>query len=372
MTKHTYQLIINHSKSVPKPIMSSFGNNHRIEIHIRSTGIQIVAFSSAQKDPAGILYGEDALFSDALKKALLLYAVQYNHFLVISTASVLVDGESLAEYSMKEIGTPLVYSLSEGKLRSSFSSAWIIPGIKSAIASTCSSSYDGRFTALHALLAAKSDRYEIERFTYYWMAMNGLYNYIATEGEVLLKKYGAKELLGKEYRKLGFLDRCYGFEPFRPSGKNDDEINIHERRILWHLLPVIRSIPAEDIDEFCFACISSDESNKYIQQVLSAVRRMNDKYGYQEQYPVFPLLVVWLPYKIRCSSFHGERALPTFCYRDDNLLRSLRVINRILDIFLTEQLPLWLNSDESAVADRNNRLKNAALNPAYKTKNTSL
>ena len=28
--------------------------------------------------------------------------------------------------------------------------------------------------------------------------------------------------------------------------------------------------------------------------------------------------------------------------------------------------------DESAVADRNNRLKNAALNPAYKTKNTSL
>lgn len=372
MRKHTYQLIINHGKSVPKPIIASFGNNHRIKIHVRSTGIQIVAVSSAQKDPMNILYGEDALFSDALKKALLLYVVQYNHFLPISTASVFVDGESLTEYTLKGNGTPLIYSLSEGKLRLPFSSAWKADGIKSAIASTCSSSYDGRFTALHALLAAKSDRYEIERFTYYWMAMNGLYNYIAAEGEEQLKRYGAKVLLRKEHRKLGFLDRCYDHEPIRPSGKDDDERNLHEKRIYWHILPVIRSIPTEDIDEFCTACISSDESNKYIQQVIAAVHRMNDKYGYQEQYPVFPLLVVWLPYKIRCSSFHGERALPTFCYRDDNLLRALRVINRLLDLFLTEELPLWLDSDESSVADRNNRLKKAAFNPAYKTKNTSL
>ena len=372
MGKYIYQLIINHGERVPEPVMASFRRSRRIEIHISSTGIRIVVASSVQKNPAGILYGEDDLFADALKKALLLHVIEYHYYLTITAARVLVNGKSLAEYSLKKSGKPLVYSLSRGELRTPFSAAWNDPGIRSAISSTCSSSYDGRFNALHALLAAKSDHYEIKRFTYYWMAMNGLYNYIAAEGEELLRKYGAKELLSKEYRKLGFLDRCYGHEPFRPSGKNDDEINIHEERMLWYILPVIRSIPDEDTDGFCSACIASDESNKYIQQVSDAIQKMNTKYGYREQYPVFPLLVVWLPYQIRCSSFHGERALPTFCYRNDNLLSALRVINRLLDIFLTDQLPLWLNSDEPAVTDRNNRLRKAALNPAYKTKDTSL
>jgi len=368
MKRPVYQLIINQGRKVSKPIIAKFGNNIRIEIHIRSTGIVIQTASSAQKNPEDILNGNDSLFADALKKALQLYVIRYNRYLSITIAQVMIDDKLLSNYSLKDSGSPLVYSLSEGRLRENFTPTWNAEGITNVIARTSNSSYDGRFSALHALLAAKSNRYEIERFTYYWMAMNGLYNYIAAEGEKELKKYGAKELLGKEYRKLGFLDRCYDYEPIRPSGKDERDRGIHEKRIMWHVLPVIRSIPMDCIDDFCIACISSDETNEYVRQVLSAVKRMNEKYGYQEQYLIFPLLVVWLPYQIRCGSFHGEKALPTFCYSNDNLLKALRVINRLLDRFLTAQLPLWLDSDERLIENRQGRLEKAALNPAYKTK----
>ena len=368
MIKFNYQLIINKASKVEKPVIASYGNNKKIEIHIRSAGILISAISSSTKAPEDIMYGKDALFADILKKSLLLYTIRYNRFLTITTASVSVDGNQLAGYSMKEYGAPLIYSLSEGKLREPFTSDWNTMSIKTVIAKTSNSSYDGRFTALHALLAAKSDRYEIERFTYYWMAMNGLYNYIAAEGEKLLKTYGAKELLGREYRKLGFLDRCYNYEPIRPGGKDDHEKDIHDQRIMWYVLPVIRTIPTDQIDEFCTACISSNETNEHVQRIFAEINRMNEKYGYQEHYPVFPLMVVWFPYKIRCSSFHGENALPTFCYSDDALLNTLRVINRLLDGFLTSQLPLWLRSDDRAIEDRRIRLEKAALNPAYKTR----
>ncbi len=365
MKKFVYQLILNKGKIVSGPVIASFGNNHRIELHICASGALISAFSSAQKEPEDILNGNDTLFADALKKTLLLYVIRYNRFLSITKAVVTIDGIKRAEYSMNDMGLPLVYSLSNGKLRELFASEWNAASIKSVIACTSNSSYDGRFSALHALLAAKSDRYEIERFTYYWMAMNGLYNYIAAAGEKQAAASGIKLPVGGDAQKQDFMLRSLGYEPVCPSGIKQEK-NLHCKRIMWHILPVIRSISLDHIDEFCSACLSSDETDEYIQKIFSAINRMNEKYGYQEQYQVFPLMVVWLPYKIRCGSFHGENALPTFCYSDDNLLRALRVINRLLDRFLTGQLSFWLDSDKRVIEERQRRLEKAVMNPVYK------
>ena len=369
INKHTYQLIINQGKAVPKPCVASFGNNHKINLHIRSTGILISTVTSAEKDPEEIMFGRDPLFADALKKALLLYVIRFNRYISITTASVMINNTVRASYSLKNERYPLIYSLSEGRLREDFSPEWGKQNVRETITHTSGSRYDGRFTALHALLTAKSDRYEIERFTYYWMAMNGLYNYISAEGDRLIKSRGIKSILDTEQQKQAFMLKCLGYdEPVCPSGSDKHAKNLHSKRILWPLIPIIRTIPEEDIEDFYRACVASDKANRYTQQITAAIDRMNIKYDYHEQYDLFPLIVVWMPYKLRCGSFHGESALPTFCYSDDSIVRTLRVINRILDRFLTDQLPVWLASDEKTIEDRKARICKAADDPDFQKK----
>ena len=76
-------------------------------------------------------------------------------------------------------------------------------------------------------------------------------------------------------------------------------------------------------------------------------------------------MVIWVPYKLRCASFHGESSLPTFCYQQDAELRVIRVVNRLLDGFLTTELVKWLTDDETAQAECMTRIKQAIANPAY-------
>ena len=118
--------------------------------------------------------------------------------------------------------------------------------------------------------------------------------------------------------------------------------------------------------EFCRACLASDSSNEYVRRIQAGIARMNERYGYDEEYAILPLMLIWLPYQLRCGSFHGENALPTFCYWNDSIVRELSVINALLDMFLTEQLPLWLDTSEAAREEQQKRLQKGVSNPAYR------
>ena len=355
MKKHLYQLILNRGGKAARPVSASYGRNRSPEIHIRSDGIMISVVSTGEKDPREILNGQDGLFADLVRKALTLFAIRYNRFLDVKSAKVLADGTEQAAYSLKDSGQPLIYSLSDGELRLGFHSRWNTPGVSAVIAGTSKSSADSRFSALHALLIAKSDRFEIERFTYYWMAMNGLYSYVAAAGEKLAKELEKKRSIDKENEKLRFFAKCYGEEYLEING-NKKERKLQENRLVWQITPVIRSIPEGEIDAFCDACAASDDSNIHVRRITAATRNLNRLYGYETQYPVFSLMLLWYPYRLRCTSFHGESALPTFCYSDDNRIRELRVINRLLDRFLTDQLLAWLDPAVEAREQRREML----------------
>ena len=213
--KHCYELILNNGRQVRNRTEASFGQNRDVTLHISRDGVLITAYSAAVKEARGILDGSDLLFADAIRKALLIYVVRYNRYFSIRSAEVRIDAAPQASYSAKG-NEPLVYSLSEGKLRLSFGNWWQDPDVESAVAKTSKSAYDGRYAALHALLAAKSDRYEIERFTFYWMSMNGLYSYIAERGRkrLPLKPKGHKAL-GSECAEIGFLLGAAVMNPVR-------------------------------------------------------------------------------------------------------------------------------------------------------------
>lgn len=341
--------------------MVAFGRNRDISLHVCEDGILIVAYSSADKKADDILYGNDLLFTDAVRKALLIYAIRYGKYIGLIGAEVRIDSEIRASYSAKG-HEPLIYSLSEGKLRLPFGELWKDPDVESAIAKTSKSSYDGRFTSLHALLAAKSNRYEIERFTYYWMATNGLYGYMGGRCRELFSEKARKDRkTHSECTELGFLARCCGHEPCAvPNG--DNLPRAHTRQIRWHISAVLKRIRNDEVDDFCDACLTEDTSNGY----LSAIRAglTTESYDYHG-IPSWSLMLTGYPYWIRCESFHADSALPTFCYADDGDVKVLRVVNRLLDRFLTAELPGWISADERMVREHARRIEQAANHPCY-------
>ena len=199
----------------------------------------IVAYSTADKTADDILYGNDLLFTDAVRKALLIYAIRYGKYIGITSAEVRIDSERQAAYSTKG-NEPLIYSLCEGKLRLPFGGLWKDPDVESSIAKPARI---WRLSAsLHALLAAKSDRYEIERFTFYWMAMNGLYGYVGGRcREHFTEKARKGRPTHNECTELGFLARCCGHEPCAvPNG--DNMPRAHTRQIRWHISAILKRI----------------------------------------------------------------------------------------------------------------------------------
>ena len=143
LKKHSYELSLNSGHKVRNPIVSSFGQNYNIILHVSKDGILIVVYTSAGKTANDILYGNDLLFADAVRKALLIYTIRYNKYILIRYAEVKIDSEMQASYNAKG-NNPLVYSLNDGKLRLSFGDLWVKSDIESAIAKTSKYAYDGR------------------------------------------------------------------------------------------------------------------------------------------------------------------------------------------------------------------------------------
>jgi hypothetical protein len=68
--------------------VAAFGRNRDISLHVCEDGILIVAYSTADKTADDILYGNDLLFTDAVRKALLIYAIRYGKYIGITSAEV--------------------------------------------------------------------------------------------------------------------------------------------------------------------------------------------------------------------------------------------------------------------------------------------
>lgn len=337
LKKH-YELILNSGRKTAKPVAASFGNNRSIYIHLTTGGAYIEAYSSGTKEADAVLAGEDPLFSDIIRKTLLLYVLRYERHLEIKQADFLINGKSAGSYDSKTAGKPLIYCLHQGKLRLPFGNEWEKESVTGKIATTSRSGYGYLFSALHALLAAKSDHFESERFTFYWMAMNALYTWYYEQNKPDSKNKGRP---GEE-EKQSLLARRHGYETTRldlsqiPKEKREK----HKKRILDRIRAILKRIPETDIEDFCNACFNSNPENQYVRQILAGLK--DDERGYDYSMPVFPLMLFWVPYQIRCASFHAEAALPTYCFEKDRDLQVIRVLNRLLDCFLTKELALWI------------------------------
>lgn len=356
---HDYVFVINNGSIVKKPIVASYGNNKCIELHLTEKGIVIHTRSSAVKEADNILRGKDSLFADAIKKSLLLYAIIFGKNIYIKNAKIFINGNEISSYAYETERMPLIYSLNEGKLKEIFGKNWNDPSVVSQIATTCKSNYNSLFSALHALLAAKSNRFEIERFTYYWMAMNGLYSYVANQviDRADLPDKNKQQLRRSDAKKQQCFMECCGIRPNHISlrrGASDKT----ERMLVSKAKTLLSNIAEAEISDFCVDYYSKANENLHMNKLVQLF--LDEPEVFASEINGVYLILIWIPYKIRCASFHGEAALPTYCFGDERDLRVLRVLNMVLDHFLTDELAVWMNRAPETQRNLNEKIEKTA------------
>ena len=364
--KHIYKALFNDEKPVKDPVQAKYGNYSNIELHISKNSIMIVACTAANKDTDSILRGEDELFADAVRKSFLIYMLRYGCEPSVKKARVNVDGVDKAVVTIAKGDAPLIYSMLQGRACVPFDKAeFDKPEIIDLIATTSKSRYDERFNALFSLLTAKAKAYEIERFTYYWMAMNALYNYVSEKGFKRLWPNDKKQNFEKEWKRQNFLLHCYGRVPFS-FGKTSDENQLQERRVYWEMMSLLKTATEEEIVN-AYACCRNGTDTAFTRKIADTISELNRNHGYNLEIDVLTLLLMWIPYKLRCGSFHGEKNIPFLCFGGDRELKAIHAVNVLLDAFLSEELPVWLlYNDNSSEPICEAMLQKGINNKAYK------
>jgi len=276
----------------------------------------------------------DSAFRDAIKKAYLLQLLKYGKCRQEEELKLSVNGNN--DSILIRDGNELLYPLCGYVLNKKLGHYWEKEQVVNRILSTPKSGYDRRFASLFALVTSRAKTLETERFIYLWIAMNALYGYVSEKGKRSLPKEGI-EWIKKEFAQLKFFSLIMGYQ-YRSlnKGKTIDEKK-QNNHLLFSLERLCASIPSENTSSFVFACQKNDCSNQWVDEIHKLLKEFNA----DEDIHPYMLVLLWLPYQIRCKYFHGEATIPFLCFSDEHPIPALKVVNQVLDNFLDNNLPHW-------------------------------
>lgn len=317
----------------------SYGHIKNITIHISQKGFSIDYDQAAKKDQSDFL--NDLLIRDAIKKIEKIQLIQYGRMIGLDKLNVQIDNVNVFQYR-KEEGGEILYSLCGKKLDNKLKGSWNEHSYQ-RILNTNKSKGNSLDATLDAFLIAKSKTYESEKFMYLWMSMNGMYNYIAETAACFCNK-----TYTKEYEKLnlyGNFQKC-GRYPFKPN--NDDQAR--QLRIIRKLDSLLKNIDENNYIEI-IAAIKNNDTKSHIESEIEEMISALPESGKVKPYG---LLLLNVPYFIRCKYFHGDKPLPLFSFENEYPLTILKLLNYLIEDHIDEQLPSFLNENnfENAIKPR--------------------
>lgn len=326
MMKHTHILLINRLGKDTVEYKYDFGSTKGIKMTLSEKGISISAELNKVYNEKEMLSGNSYLFPDSLKKALLLYLLKYGKALMIKSMTVKIDNAEVTEV-FYEKAKPLIYSMINGDLQRNIPKDFSSDGVFNYLLKTPKSSYKMDIAALFAFLCSKSKEYETERFIYLWTSFNGMYNYLYDLASDEIKK--SKQ----ENQKIRFILKYFNMKEATIS-------NADKNRLANEVISILKSVKAEHIDR---NFIETTGVKNKIEAVL------NKSSGEKYEIIAYEYLIVHLAYHFRCKFIHGSKPVILFSYCDDNELHVLKIINDLLEEFIDDNLPHWL--DEQYIED---------------------
>lgn len=309
---YTYRLTIN--KYLPKGFFTfNYGHSRNIVINISKNAASIQ--KDLKKDYRDNLMESYLinLMKEGMKRAALLHLLMYQEPMKVKKVVLeVLEGEKVeSNFDLTE--EMVLYSLITTRLERPISKEWNDKIVLRNILQFMKSTDDmaRQISALYAYLYSKTKRYETERFSYLWMAMNGLYASLHpetgandTEGlKALLKRFGlGEELFSRKERTDKGLKAMLKLKDAGEPITRDSLMNGKHQE----LAVSIKSL------------LTREETPLNL-----------TPYGY---------LLTDFPYYLRCKFFHANRPMELFSFQSDMELKAIRIANGLLEEFLDENL----------------------------------
>lgn len=348
--KKLYELTINNLQDADVTYIYEYNNVKHIQLCIGSDGVKIIVLTGADITADMILSNQNPLFVYSINKSILLYTIRYSKALNIEDFSFSIDG---IDHMYRNTEFPIC-SIIENQLICSFSERW-----KNVAVTDYILNYKERYkkptdavnpdlikkesprlmAALVALITAKSKKFEYERFQFLWMSMNGLYGYVSH----LYEPSGKKERIGEKKRlsevdEMSILWQCLDWNN---EGNKWCILNRDKPIIASKVIKILGAIDCNlSIDDLKKVLFEGAVAEKIESQIHTYPKERYDSEQYNissRQYIIF-----FLPYYIRCKYFHADTPFPLLAKKNDAVIHTLRIVNKILESFLQEQLPLWM------------------------------
>lgn len=270
-----------------------------------------------------IVSGKAVVFADAIKKAMLLHYLLYSRKLTMNKL-IIQRGKNKKEYLSHEPDFNAIYSLGAEELNPLFPIEWKDEETLLTIISTKKEDQDARFSALVALICAKSTEYEAERFIHLWMSFNGMYGYFSK----LVKDKGRPQ--EKEQLRWILTAQTWGTEHLESKYSN---------RIGLQITKLLKQYKSEKIN---WKYLNYDPVG--IQLGKDIIKAIEEILGKKYDTSAYGYLLVDYAYYFRCNLIHANKPLPLFSYANEHELKCLRMVNRLLEDYLENNLCLWFKS----------------------------
>lgn len=342
MSKHTYTIAINRIPAQREPMQYKYSQTQCAICCSNNCASVTFQMGGKQKTHEDLITFQTKLAEDAMRKMYLIHALRFDSRLRVRSVIVTIDGETKT-YEQGYPGFPFLHSMLTAT-ELGLPESWRDPEFQAAILSSTKtkSDSDHRYACLFSFLAGTGMGYESEKFTYYWTAVNALYNHIfdcanpfhAARGKVRYDDTAFnKQVLKGDAVGLSILLRLFG-SGSRLSDKSDRE---EFRQQYGAMRSYLSAIPRSEYPELYRQLRDHRTDHTWFPEgplgthLRACCTRTNSS--------AWGFLMFDYAYYIRCHYLHGEKTTILFTTADDPKLAAFRVMNVFLGEFLKEMLP---------------------------------
>ncbi len=247
---------------------------------------------------------------------MLFHLILYSKSLPADNVRIFIDKEEIKDWKPEK--SPVIYSLISGKLKRSMSDEWQSVDADAVFEYFLKNHKTDQNTlaaSVYALLYSKAKNNETERFQYLWMAMNGLYTYLATLIYPNIKP-SDKQFPG-ESEKIQLLEKIENWGTGYVTSTYNQKHNEKESHLaeMAHMIEdVLKEANFErpDIEELIWNEFKTSQTFK--------PNNSNDEED--KEIKLEGYLNLWYPYYLRCKMFHANKPIPMF-----SLAKKLRSVD---------------------------------------------
>lgn len=304
MSMVEYVIDINGGCRAGKKFFYDYGRTKGVELVIGKRGSTIKYSMGVRKSPDDLLNFGSKLFRDAMRKVHLLSSLINDKGLKVRLISVSIDG-AVTEFDGHSENFPFMFSMLEG-IPLGLPESWRSDAVLNRVVTWNKTLSDTDYLscALNAFLVSRTRKYRIDRFLNLWTALNAVYNENALRYEKALAASMGKprEELSKSSRVVGSDLKALAVYAFSLGSYEFDKKCLSNDQMTRVFRVIDRLVNRGIIGDFetLYSATLKGHEDEVPEEIRSAARECGAS-------PHVLLLIV-LPYYLRCNYFHGSKA----------------------------------------------------------------